>query len=81
MSRSVVLLFCPETEFSSDVDRQNSVTSKLFSGQSSMSNGYKSGIVAHFLVFNSRTQSFGNSSIFTFSLLLFTLYRFLYLPF
>jgi hypothetical protein len=27
------------TEFSSDVDHRNSVTSKLFSGQSHMSNG------------------------------------------
>jgi hypothetical protein len=34
-----------------------------------------------FLVFNSRTNSFGNSSIFSFYLLLFTLYRFLYLLF
>jgi hypothetical protein len=32
-----------------------------------------------FLVFNSGTNSFGNSSIFTFYLLLFALYRFLYL--
>jgi hypothetical protein len=32
-----------------------------------------------FLVFNSRTNSFGNSSIFTFYLLLFALYRVLYL--
>jgi hypothetical protein len=32
-----------------------------------------------FFVFNSGTNSFGNSSIFTFYLLLFTLYRFLYL--
>jgi hypothetical protein len=31
-----------------------------------------------FLVFNSRTNSFGNNSVFTFYLLLFTLYRFLY---
>jgi hypothetical protein len=28
------------------------------------------------LVFNSRTESFGNSSVFAFSLLLFTLYSF-----
>jgi hypothetical protein len=34
-----------------------------------------------FLVFNSRTNSFGNSSVFTFYLLLFTLYRFLYMFF
>jgi hypothetical protein len=34
-----------------------------------------------FLVFNSRTNSFGNSSVFTFYLLLFALYRFLYLLF
>jgi hypothetical protein len=34
-----------------------------------------------FLVFNSETNSFGNSSIFTFYLLLFALYRFLYLLF
>jgi hypothetical protein len=32
-------MFYPETEFSSDVDRQNSVTSKPFSGQSHMGNG------------------------------------------
>jgi hypothetical protein len=32
-----------------------------------------------FLVFNSRTNSFGNSSIFAFYLLLFALYRFLYM--
>jgi hypothetical protein len=32
-------LFCPGAKFSSDVDRQNSVTSKAFSGQSRMSNG------------------------------------------
>jgi hypothetical protein len=31
-----------------------------------------------FLVFNSRTNSLGNSSVFTFYLLLFALYRFLY---
>jgi hypothetical protein len=31
-----------------------------------------------FLLFNSRTNSFGNSSVFTFYLLLFALYRFLY---
>jgi hypothetical protein len=37
--RSVSLLFCPETEFSSDVDHRNSVTSKPFSRQSRMSNG------------------------------------------
>jgi hypothetical protein len=34
-----------------------------------------------FLVFNSRTNSFWNSSVFTFYLLLFALYRFLYLLF
>jgi hypothetical protein len=34
-----------------------------------------------FLVFNSRTNSFGNSLIFTFYLLLFALHRFLYLLF
>jgi hypothetical protein len=39
MLRSVQPLFYPETEFSSDVDRQNSVTSKPISGQSCMSNG------------------------------------------
>jgi hypothetical protein len=32
-----------------------------------------------FLVFNSRTNFFGNSSVFAFYLLLFILYRFLYL--
>jgi hypothetical protein len=34
-----------------------------------------------FLVFNSGTNSFGNSSVFAFYLLLFALYRFLYLLF
>jgi hypothetical protein len=29
---SVQLFFCPETEFSSEVDLQNSVTSKPFAG-------------------------------------------------
>jgi hypothetical protein len=33
------LLFCPETKFSSDVDRQNSITSKPLSERSHMSNG------------------------------------------
>jgi hypothetical protein len=37
--RSVLPLFYAETEFSSDIDRQNSVTSKPFSGQGHMSNG------------------------------------------
>jgi hypothetical protein len=32
-------LFSPDAEFSSDVDRQNSVTSKPSSGQSHISNG------------------------------------------
>jgi hypothetical protein len=39
MLSSVQPLFGPKIEFSSDVDRQNSVTSKPFSGQSHMSNG------------------------------------------
>jgi hypothetical protein len=39
MLRSVQPLFYPETEFISDVDRQNSVTSKPFSRHSHMSNG------------------------------------------
>jgi hypothetical protein len=34
------------TEFSSDIDRQNSVTSKPFNRQSRMSNGWKTGRVA-----------------------------------
>jgi hypothetical protein len=34
-----------------------------------------------FLLFNSGTNSFGNSSIFAFYLLLFVLYRFLYILF
>jgi hypothetical protein len=33
------LLFCPETEFNSDVDRQNSVVSKPLSEQSRLDNG------------------------------------------
>jgi hypothetical protein len=32
-------LFCLDAEFSSDVDRQNSVTSKPSRGQSRMGNG------------------------------------------
>jgi hypothetical protein len=35
----------------------------------------------NFVVFNSGTEPFENSSVFTFSLLLFTLYRILYLLF
>jgi hypothetical protein len=34
--------------------------------------------VSKFLMFNSKTHSFGNSSVFAFYLLLFALYRFLY---
>jgi hypothetical protein len=34
----------------------------------------KQGELPNLLVFNSRTESFGNSSVFTFSLLLFALY-------
>jgi hypothetical protein len=41
----------------------------------------KLGELPNFVVFNSGTESFRNSSDFTFSLLLFTLYRFLYLLF
>jgi hypothetical protein len=37
--RSVPPLFCPETEFSSDINYQDSLTSKSFSGQSQMSIG------------------------------------------
>jgi hypothetical protein len=37
--RSVLLLFCPETEFSRDIDRQNNVTSKPLSERSRMSSG------------------------------------------
>jgi hypothetical protein len=36
---SVQPLFCPEIEFSSEVDLQNSVISKPLSGQGRMSNG------------------------------------------
>jgi hypothetical protein len=41
----------------------------------------KLGELPNFVVFNSGTKSFGNSSIFAFSLLLFALYRFPYLLF
>jgi hypothetical protein len=34
------------TEFSSDIDHQNSITSKPLRGQGHMSNGYKTGTVA-----------------------------------
>jgi hypothetical protein len=37
--RSVLPLFCPEIEISSDVDCKNSVTPKPFSEQSHMGNG------------------------------------------
>jgi hypothetical protein len=37
--------------------------------------------LSKFLVFNTGTNSFRNSSVFAFYLLLFALYRFLYLPF
>jgi hypothetical protein len=39
----------------------------------------KLGELPKFLVFNSRTNSFGNSFVFAFYLVLFALYRFLYL--
>jgi hypothetical protein len=61
-------LFYTGAEFSSDIDRQNSVFSKPLSGQSRMINGYKAGRDAQVLVFNSRTNSFGNSSVFAFLL-------------
>jgi hypothetical protein len=35
----------------------------------------------NFVVFNSRTESFGNSSVFAFSILLFTLYKIMRLLF
>jgi hypothetical protein len=41
----------------------------------------KSGELSKFGMLNSCTESFGSSSVFTFSLLLFVLYRFLYLTF
>jgi hypothetical protein len=41
----------------------------------------KLGELPNFLVVNSQTESFSNNSVFTFSLLLFALYRFLYLLF
>jgi hypothetical protein len=41
----------------------------------------KLGELSNFVVFNSRTESFVNSSIFAFCLLLFTLYRFMCLLF
>jgi hypothetical protein len=69
--RSVLLQFCPETEFSSDVDRQNSVTSKPFSGQGHMSNGWQAGRVSQVFSVNSETESFGNSSVLAFYLLMF----------
>jgi hypothetical protein len=39
-------LFCPNAEFSSDVDRQNFVTSKPSTGKSCMGNDNKSGRVS-----------------------------------
>jgi hypothetical protein len=41
----------------------------------------KLGELSKFLVFNSTTESFGNSSVFAFSILLFTLYSFQYFLF
>jgi hypothetical protein len=41
----------------------------------------KLGELSNFVVFNSRTESFENSSILAFSLLLFALYRFMCLLF
>jgi hypothetical protein len=43
-------LFCPKTEFGSDIDHQKSVTSKLLSGHGHMSNGWESGRVAQVFV-------------------------------
>jgi hypothetical protein len=44
---SIQPLFCPETEFSSEVDLRNSLTSKPFVGWSWISNRWKYGRVAH----------------------------------
>jgi hypothetical protein len=44
---SVQLLFCPETEFSSEVDIQNSVTSKPFAWWSWIRNRWKAVRVTH----------------------------------
>jgi hypothetical protein len=41
----------------------------------------KLGELPNIVVFNSGTESFGNSSVFIFFILLFSLYRFLYLLF
>jgi hypothetical protein len=56
--RSIALLFCLETEYSSDVGRQNSVFSKPFSGQSHMSNGEKAGRVAQVFGVQPRNKFF-----------------------
>jgi hypothetical protein len=63
-------LFCPETEYSSDISRQNSVFSKLFSGQSRISNGEKSGRVGQ--VFGVQIQNKFLSEQFRFHFLLTT---------
>jgi hypothetical protein len=75
------LRFCLEAKISSDIGHQNSITAKPLSERSHMSNGLKVGELPNFVVFNSEIESFGNSYIFTFSLLLFALYRILYLLF
>jgi hypothetical protein len=70
-SWSIPPLFYPETKFSSEVDRQNSVTSKLFSRKVIWVMVQKLGEFPKCSVVNSGTKSIGNNSVFTFYLLLF----------
>jgi hypothetical protein len=68
-----MLLFCPGAKISCHVDHQNSTTCKLSSEQSHMVMVGKLGELPRFLVLNSGTESFGNSSVSAFSSLLFAL--------
>jgi DICT domain-containing protein len=63
---SIQLLFCPETEFSSEVNLQNSMTSKPFSGQSCMSNGWKYEIVSQVFSVQLRDRIWSEQSCFRF---------------
>jgi hypothetical protein len=64
---SVQLLFYPEIEFSNNIDRQNSVTSKLLVGWGWISNRWKARRVLHFFIFSSREESHPNGPRFYFS--------------
>jgi hypothetical protein len=75
---SIQLLFCPETEFSSKVDAQNSVTSKSFVGWGWISNRWKAERVSQLfgIQLKGRIQSEQPQNWFSFDTAIFREYSF-----